>query len=260
MRTSIDQSTKILRPLRSPQERQEVAAVCYRIRKRGIQFLLVQTRGKRWIFPKGGAKRGMTLAQSAALEAFEEAGVHGRIEELPFARYFRRKPDIGERSSDTGLAVMAHLCEVSRLETPQERNRNPTWFSAHEAKNLLLEERTPEFGDELGRVIDRALLLIHRLHSAPAHTAPHRAHKDGLREVRFEAGETQRFLDHPRKAAIARYFGRLFQIGVPAEIRPPVLRLSTGAPAEISRKITAIDSRRKAKQLKPGSVQLSKRK
>jgi len=56
---------------------------------RGIEFLLVQTRGGRWIFPKGGVERGLTRAQSAALEAFEEAGVHGRIEAAAFARYFK---------------------------------------------------------------------------------------------------------------------------------------------------------------------------
>src|SRR5271155_2735893 len=66
-------------------KRQQVAAVCYRMGRRGIEFLLVQTRGGRWIFPKGGVERGLTYAQSAALEAFEEAGVHGRMEEIPFA-------------------------------------------------------------------------------------------------------------------------------------------------------------------------------
>src|ERR1700733_5655545 len=67
--------------------RQQVAAICYRTGTRGIEFLLVRTRGGRWIFPKGGVEAGLRQAQSAALEAFEEAGVHGRIEEMPFARY-----------------------------------------------------------------------------------------------------------------------------------------------------------------------------
>jgi 8-oxo-dGTP pyrophosphatase MutT (NUDIX family) len=67
--------------------RQQVAAVCYRASAHGIEFLLVRTRGGRWIFPKGGVEPGLTQAQSAALEAFEEAGVHGRIEEMAFARY-----------------------------------------------------------------------------------------------------------------------------------------------------------------------------
>src|SRR5438132_1564227 len=54
---------------------QQVAAVCYRIRGSNIEFLLVQTRGGRWTFPKGGVEPALTHAQAAALEAYEEAGV-----------------------------------------------------------------------------------------------------------------------------------------------------------------------------------------
>src|SRR5208282_6672546 len=113
-----DPSVKFLRPSRLPKElskeRQQVAAVCYRMGKRGIEFLLVETRGGLWIFPKGGVERGLTHAQSAALEALEEAGVHGRMEQIPFARYFRRKPD---SATDGGAAQLEHavttyLCEV----------------------------------------------------------------------------------------------------------------------------------------------------
>ncbi len=104
----------------------QVAAVCYRVTKT-IEFLLVQTAGGRWTFPKGCAEPGLTHAQSAALEAFEEAGVHGRIEEAPFTRYTYRKRDA--ESSSQELAVSAHLCEVSRLSPTRELHRNPTWFS-----------------------------------------------------------------------------------------------------------------------------------
>src|SRR5579863_6197328 len=89
---------------------EQVAAVCYRVNGRGIEFLLVQTRNGRWTFPKGSSEPGLTHAQTAALEAYEEAGVHGRMEEDCFARYFRRigsNPEARERK----VAVSAHLCE-----------------------------------------------------------------------------------------------------------------------------------------------------
>src|SRR3954466_1205239 len=70
---------------------QQVAAVCYRIRKSEIEILLVHSSGGRWIFPKGGAEPGLTHAQAAAIEAFEEGGVHGRIEESSFTRYVHPK-------------------------------------------------------------------------------------------------------------------------------------------------------------------------
>src|SRR5579863_5183700 len=170
---------------------EQVAAVCYRVRGRAIEFLLVQTRGGHWIFPKGSAEPGLTHAQAAALEAFEEAGVHGRMEEASFTRYIRRKGGrtrnparAGERSAVKEIAIQAHLCEVSRLDPPQERNRNPTWFSADKARRRLREDRTPDFGAELARVVDRAVTRIRRLRSE-AITTKDRPQKDGLQKVQF---------------------------------------------------------------------------
>jgi 8-oxo-dGTP pyrophosphatase MutT (NUDIX family) len=153
-------ATKFLRlaHLRRLKECEKVAAVCYRIRPNGIQFLLVQTRGGRWTFPKGSVEPGLTHAQSAALEAFEEAGVHGRMEEASFTRYLHRK-----HRSTANITVNAHLCEVSRLETPPEPGRNRTWFSAEKAKERLREGRKPEHGAELARVVDRAVGRVLRL-------------------------------------------------------------------------------------------------
>jgi len=218
--------------LRLPKRRQLVAAVCYRIRRRGIEFLLVQTRGGRWIFPKGGVEPGLTHAQSAALEAFEEAGVHGRMEETPFARYFRRKPDrpaasnekqpSSARRGQSEFGVTAYLCEVSRLESPQESNRNPTWFSAEKAKQRLLQGRSPEFGAELARVVDHAVARIRRLHEDSSHVPGHAklgyaklghtklvyTRRDALQEVRFEASELAHAQSQMWSGSYARYIRR----------------------------------------------------
>ena len=168
--------------------RQQVAAVCYRSGTHGIEFLLVQTRSGRWIFPKGGVEPGLTQAQSAALEAFEEAGVHGRIEEMPFARY-RIDKSSGKKSARKKPAssetVTAHLCEVSHLEAPQEAYRAPTWLSAEKAKRRLMANRAGEFGEELANVVDRAVSRIRRLEAS----AGTEFQNDALRKVRFEAFE-----------------------------------------------------------------------
>jgi len=157
---------------------EQVAAVCYRMRNGEIEFLLVRTRGGRWTFPKGGVESGLTHAQAAALEAFEEAGVHGRMEEASFARYVRRKRGQTEDPA-IELAVNAHLCEVLRQDPPQEFDRNPTWFSPEKAKRRLREDRGPEYGAELARVVERATMRIRRLRSA-AHPAG-----DALQKVTF---------------------------------------------------------------------------
>jgi 8-oxo-dGTP pyrophosphatase MutT (NUDIX family) len=143
-------------------ERQQVAAVCFRLLSTGIEFLLVQTRQNRWTFAKGGLQSGLTQAQSAALEAYEEAGVDGRIEETSFAQYRLRKT--GQREPRQAQSVVhAHLCEVSRLGKPEEINRNPTWFAPTKAKRRLAEGRTSENSAELARILDQAVTRIRRL-------------------------------------------------------------------------------------------------
>src|SRR5437588_12175603 len=153
-------SLKQLRRLRGSEQ---VAAVCYQISKRGLEFLLVRTRNGRWTFPKGSVEAGLTHAQAAALEAFEEAGVHGRIEEVSFARYVPKRSGAANpasRSEEKAAVVNAYLCEVLRLRPPQESKRDRTWFSAEEAKRRLREGRKLHEGKGFARVIDRAVAGI----------------------------------------------------------------------------------------------------
>jgi 8-oxo-dGTP pyrophosphatase MutT (NUDIX family) len=180
------------RRLRKPSGRKQVAAVCYRVGSGGIEFLLVQTGGGRWIFPKGGVKPGLTHAQSAALEAFEEAGVHGRIEQVPFGSYSRRN---GKRET-TEPPVHAHLCQVTRLVGPQESNRKPTWFTAERAKRRLRADRGHGEGDELARLVDRALARVERL------CVQRGTRRDALNAVPFEALEIH---DSLQAASLLRY-------------------------------------------------------
>ena len=135
--------------------------MCYRMRGGVIEFLLVRTGSGHWTFPKGSIESGLTHAQAAALEAFEEAGVHGRIEETAFAHYVRRKRS-RRRATSTQISTHAHLCQVTWLEKPPEADRDPTWFPAEKAKQRLQRDRAPEYASELGRVIDLAIRRIER--------------------------------------------------------------------------------------------------
>ena len=234
--------------LRKLRECEQVAAVCYRVRCGGIEFLLVRTRGGgRWTFPKGSAEAGLTHAQAAALEAFEEAGVHGRIEEASFARYIRR---LGQRSGsrvERKVAVWAHLCQVFRLSPPQEPERNRTWFSVEEARDRLHEGRNRKDGAALARVIERAAARIEAtlqgtefresreqnpLYRERA-SAPQR---DGLQEVRFDFAEGYgrlqeasflRQLTGLRKAAVT-------MVDVPRDEVLPCEVLEFGSPKRLS--------------------------
>lgn len=154
-----------LSDLRELAECGQVAAVCYRMRGGKIEFLLVRTRGsRRWTFPKGSAEPGLTSAQAAALEAFEEAGVHGRIEQTSFARYVSRKCGKMKHKVPTEETVAnAHLCEVLHLAKPKEWGRDRTWFSAQEAKRRLRKGRESTAAAEFIRVVEKAVLRIESL-------------------------------------------------------------------------------------------------
>jgi 8-oxo-dGTP pyrophosphatase MutT (NUDIX family) len=224
---SLQLPAKSIHPARRGSNRiEQVAAVCFRVSSAGLEFLLVRTRGGRWIFPKGGVEPGLTRAQAAALEAFEEAGAHGRIEEAPFARYRQRKRDKMQESGSIHIVVRAFLCEVLRLGPPQEPNRNRTWFSPEKAKSYLCEDRRADNGAELARIVDRAVTRIQRLGSwNPSQET------DALQRVQFEAAETSTprtqsasFVNHFRRelatiqsspaieSAVSSYLGEILRL------------------------------------------------
>jgi len=216
-----------LAQLRKLRECEQVAAVCYRVRDGGIEFLLIRTSGgQRWTFPKGSAEPGLTQAQAAALEAFEEAGVHGRIEDASFARYVRHKRrDAGNhvtKSGDREVRVDAYLCEVLRLSPPLECKRNRTWFTVEKARERLREGRKRQDGAEFARVVDRAVARILRLREQSGVTAgrpqgdrpqevgprPEALSRDPLQKVAFDfvegygKAEGTRFMPYIRRQLV----------------------------------------------------------
>ena len=136
-----------------------VAAICYRQNENGIQFLLVRTRAGRWTFPKGRVEDDPSRAAAAAREAFEEAGVFGRVESQPIGRYLHSKMDQFHFDEH---AVDAHLCEVIRLVPPEEVHRDPTWFDPEKAKRRLCENRKPKYANEIANIVDAAVEHIAR--------------------------------------------------------------------------------------------------
>ena len=50
-------------------------------------LLITSNKGKRWVIPKGIVEPGDTSAESAAEEAWEEAGIRGRVHEPAVGRY-----------------------------------------------------------------------------------------------------------------------------------------------------------------------------
>lgn len=55
--------------------------------KRGRVCLITTSSGKRWLVPKGNLQCGCDLRETAAREAWEEAGLVGTVKSQPLGRY-----------------------------------------------------------------------------------------------------------------------------------------------------------------------------
>lgn len=116
----------------------------YRIGRDGrIEILLITSRERRrWVVPKGNPIPCLLNYESAAREAFEEAGVEGPIAPLPIGsfRYEKRR-----RSGDAAAIVNVHPLLVTREATdwPERGERQRRWFAPEEAAAAVDE---PELG------------------------------------------------------------------------------------------------------------------
>jgi 8-oxo-dGTP pyrophosphatase MutT (NUDIX family) len=131
----------------------QAGVIAYRIRRRRLQVLLVTSRDTgRWIIPKGNVKAGMTPAEAAQQEAFEEAGVRGRVAtSTPLGMYSYSK-EIG--SGDARAAtVEVHLLEVEEQlkRWPERGERKRVWVTAKKAAGLVEE---PELVSLLLKLIE----------------------------------------------------------------------------------------------------------
>jgi 8-oxo-dGTP pyrophosphatase MutT (NUDIX family) len=140
----------------------QVAAICYRRRGAAVEFLLVNTNGgNKWTFPKGSPDARLSHSQAAEREAAEEAGAAGTIEPRHFHLYIHSKGVFWQAGGVQEFVVKAFLMEVHQMRPADEADRNPTWFSAEDARRRLAKGREVKYAHELEAVIDRALERLH---------------------------------------------------------------------------------------------------
>ena len=143
----------------------QVAAVCYRVNASSVEFLLVNTTSGKWTFPKGNLNRGLSPSESAAREAWEEAGVTGRIAERHFGSYLDTKRALGHDARTREVQIVAYLLEVHATGEPPENGRNPRWFPSHDAKKQLAEGRSPRYATQIADLIDSAVRRLAAEHT-----------------------------------------------------------------------------------------------
>lgn len=120
--------------------RAQFAALCYRVKHKKVQVLLITSRGtKRWIVPKGWPMHAMTPAASAAQEAWEEAGVRGRSDGRCLGVYTYEKTL--RDGDDLPCLAMLYPVQVKSLAKsfPEAGQRRRRWVSRKKAARLVAE-------------------------------------------------------------------------------------------------------------------------
>ncbi len=106
----------------------------------GLQILLVTSRQTgRWVIPKGNPIAGLTPYDSAAREAYEEAGIEGEVAEAAIGAYRYRKRI---RFGIPRLArVKVFPLRVTRElpQWPEAHQRRRQWFAGAAAASAVDE-------------------------------------------------------------------------------------------------------------------------
>ena len=112
----------------------QTAALCWRPGAAGPEVLLVKTlRRGVWIIPKGWPMKNKSLAEAAAIEAWEEAGVTGRIGADPVGQFTYTK--IKKSGLPVQCTSQVYLLEVDKAHDnyPEAKLRRRRWFSLPDA-------------------------------------------------------------------------------------------------------------------------------
>ena len=127
-------------PTQGTDPRNQLAALPWRLGKKGLEILLISSREtKRWVIPKGWPMKGKKPHAAAAQEAREEAGLVGKIGKAPIGSFHYIK------NLQNGAAVMCRVdvfpmqVEKQRKSWPERDQRITRWFLADEAAGLVRE-------------------------------------------------------------------------------------------------------------------------
>lgn len=125
---------------RKTEARTQFAALCYRIRRDKPEILMITSRGRRrWILPKGWPKAGLTPAQGALAEAWEEAGVIGQAIDACLGVYSYYK--VGDPGPKLPCIALVYPVKVKKLadKFPEAGQRRHKWVRPKKAAKMVAE-------------------------------------------------------------------------------------------------------------------------
>lgn len=123
-----------------PKRGRQCAALPFQERDGETQVLLVTSREtRRWVLPKGWTEKNSLDCSQAEREAFEEAGIIGRIGTRPIGTYAYPKRLQNGATVTCDVAVFPLAVERLLEDWPEKSQRERRWFSLPEAA-MAVEE------------------------------------------------------------------------------------------------------------------------
>lgn len=110
-----------------------------------VEVLLITSREtRRWVIPKGWPIKGLKSAQTAAREAFEEAGVEGEMAPGKIGVFHYDKRLRTGRVQRVRVGVYPLKVDIEREAWPEARQREKLWLGPAKAAELVQEPELAE--------------------------------------------------------------------------------------------------------------------
>jgi 8-oxo-dGTP pyrophosphatase MutT (NUDIX family) len=148
--------TKQFRITEEKQLLRQFGSLCFKRKKQGIKILLITSRDTgRWVIPKGWPIKKLGDDGTALQEAWEEAGVIGKVANKNVGSYIYTK------LMDSGLTadcrVEVYPIEVERLKEnfPEKSQRLRRWFSVSGAASNVDEPELRDIINSFGKKLEQ---------------------------------------------------------------------------------------------------------
>jgi 8-oxo-dGTP pyrophosphatase MutT (NUDIX family) len=118
----------------------QYAALPYRIDARQLWIMLITSRDtKRWVIPKGWPMNGLKPQDAAAIEAAEEAGIIGEVEDAPLGSYRYDKRLKSDDTTSVQVTVFPFRVQAQADDWKERGQRVFEWFRYQDAAALVAE-------------------------------------------------------------------------------------------------------------------------
>ncbi len=120
--------------------RTQFGALCWRMHRGHVEVLLITSRDTgRWVIPKGWPIAGKNPQESAAQEAWEEAGVRGAAMAASLGLYAYDKTRKSREALPCVVSVFPLRVEGLAKTFPERAQRRRRWFRTERAARLVAE-------------------------------------------------------------------------------------------------------------------------